>query len=86
MKSHNGLLIRPKLYYRSFGLFFDGTIDKTLISYLNFLNNLQKLEEEVVRAAIGTMRKGTKKERRLWFDKVKAATRKIRLMEAAEGQ
>ena len=50
-------------------------------SYLNFLNNLQKLEEEVVRAAIGTMRKGTKKERRLWFDKVKAATRKIRLIE-----
>jgi hypothetical protein len=29
------------------------------------------------------MRKGTKKERRLWFDKVKAATKRIR-MEAAD--
>ena len=51
-------------------------------SYLAFLNRLQKVEEEVIRAAITTMRKGTKKERRLWFDKVRAATRKIRLAEA----
>jgi hypothetical protein len=52
-------------------------------SYLAFLNNLQKVEEEVIQAAITTMRKGTKKERRLWFDKVRAATKKVR-METAE--
>lgn len=51
-------------------------------SYLAFLNSLQKVEEEVIQAAITTMRKGTKKERRLWFDKVRAATKKIRMEEA----
>ena len=50
--------------------------------YLAFLNKLQKTEEEVIQAAITTMRKGTKKERRLWFDKVRAATKKIRIEEA----
>jgi len=48
-------------------------------SYLAFLNRLQKVEEEVIQAAIATMRKGTKKERRLWFDKVRAATKTIRM-------
>ena len=48
-------------------------------SYLAFLNRLQKVEEEVIQAAITTMRKGTKKERRLWFDKVRAATKDIRI-------
>ena len=52
-------------------------------SYLTFLNQLQKIEEEVIQAAITTMRKGTKKERRLWFDKVRAATKRVR-MEAAD--
>jgi hypothetical protein len=51
-------------------------------SYLNFLNRLQKAEEEVIQAAITTMRKGTKKERRLWFDKVKETTKKMRMEEA----
>lgn len=51
-------------------------------SYLAFLNNLQKVEEEVIQAAVTTMRKGTKKERRLWFDKVRAATKKIRMQTA----
>ena len=51
-------------------------------SYLKFLNSLQKVEEEVIQAAVTTMRKGTKKERRLWFDKVRAATKKIRMQEA----
>ena len=51
-------------------------------SYLTFLSNLQKIEEDVIQAAITTMRKGSKKERRLWFDKVKAATKKIRMNEA----
>ena len=48
-------------------------------SYLAFLNRLQKVEEEVIQAAITTMRKGTKKERRVWFDKVRAATKDIRI-------
>jgi hypothetical protein len=52
-------------------------------SFIAFLNRLQKVEEEVIQAAIASMRKGTKKERRLWFDKVRAATKKIR-MEAAD--
>ncbi|MGD8290591.1 MAG: NF038143 family protein [Desulfobacterales bacterium] len=53
-------------------------------SYLNFLNKLQKVEEEVIQAAISTMRKGTKKERRLWFDKIRSTTRTIRLKFADE--
>jgi hypothetical protein len=52
-------------------------------SYLAFLNQLQKIEEEVIQAAITTMRKGTKKERRLWFDKVRTATKRVR-MEAVD--
>ncbi len=52
-------------------------------SFLSFLNRLQKVEEEVIQAAITTMRKGTKKERRLWFDRVRAETKKIR-SEAAD--
>ena len=51
-------------------------------SYLAFLNKLQKNEAEVIQAAITTMRKGSKKERRQWFEKVKETTRKIRLQEA----
>ena len=51
-------------------------------SYLHFLNSLKKVEEEVIQTAITTMRKGTKKERRLWFDKVRAATKKIRMNDA----
>ncbi len=51
-------------------------------SYLKFLNSLQKTEEEVIQAAVATLRKGTKKDRRLWFDKVRATTKKIRMKEA----
>ena len=51
-------------------------------SYLEFLNRLQKVEAEVIQAAIVTMRKGTKKERRQWFEKVKQVTRKNRIQEA----
>ena len=50
-------------------------------NYLSFLHHLQKLEEEVIEAAITTMRKGTKKERRQWFEKVRATTKKVRLAE-----
>ena len=51
-------------------------------SFLAFLNRLQKFEEEVIQAAITTMRKGTKKERRLWFDRVRVATKKYRMQAA----
>jgi hypothetical protein len=51
-------------------------------SFLAFLNRLQKIEEEVIQAAIATMRKGTKKDRRLWFDQVRAATKKARMAAA----
>ena len=47
-------------------------------SYQNFLSSLTRLEEDVIQAAISTMRKGTKKERREWFDRVREATRKVR--------
>ena len=50
--------------------------------YLEFLNKLQKTEAEVIQAAITTVRQGSKKERRLWYDKVKIATRKFRMEEA----
>ena len=47
-------------------------------SYQNFLSSLTRLEEDVIQAAISTMRKGTKKERREWFDRVRETTRKVR--------
>jgi hypothetical protein len=54
----------------------------TRAMYMNFLNNIHKLEEEVIQAAVTTTRKGTKKERRQWFNKVKAVTREARMSEA----
>ena len=50
-------------------------------NYLAFLSALQKAEEEVIQAAITSMRKGSKKERRQWFQKVKETTKKIRAAE-----
>ena len=52
--------------------------------YQEFLNRLQKTEEEVIQAAIGTVRQGSKKERRLWYDKVRTTTKKFRMEEAEE--
>jgi hypothetical protein len=52
--------------------------------YLNFLNHLHKAETEVIQTSIETMRTGTKKARRQWFQKMNQATRKIRLAEAEE--
>jgi hypothetical protein len=51
-------------------------------SYLSFMSKLQKLEEEVIQAAITTTRKGTKKERRMWFDKVRVTIKAARMTEA----
>jgi hypothetical protein len=50
--------------------------------YLTHLSSLQKLEDDVIQAAITTMRKGSKAERRKWFQKVKEATKQIRQTEA----
>ena len=46
--------------------------------YMELLNKLQKTEEEVIQAAIATVRQGSKKERRQWYDKVRATTKKVR--------
>jgi hypothetical protein len=40
------------------------------------------MEEDVIQAAITTMRKGTKKDRRQWFQNVKEATKSVRRAEA----
>ena len=51
-------------------------------NYLTFLSTLRKAEEDVIQAATTTMRKGTKKDRREWFQKVKDTTKKVRMAEA----
>ena len=43
--------------------------------YLTFIDSLQKAEMEVIQAAITTMRKGSKSDRRLWFKRVEDITR-----------
>ena len=53
-------------------------------NYLAFLSALQKTEEDVIQAATTTMRKGTKKDRRQWFQKVKETTKKVRMAEAEQ--
>ncbi|MDH3798934.1 MAG: NF038143 family protein [Desulfobacterales bacterium] len=53
-------------------------------NYLAFLSALQKTEEDVIQAAITTMRKGTKKDRRQWFQKVKETTKQVRMAEAQQ--
>ena len=51
-------------------------------NYLNFLGTVHKTEEDVIQAAITTMRKSTKKDRREWFQKVSRTTKEIRMAEA----
>ncbi len=50
--------------------------------YTAFLNKLQQMEQEVIQAAITTMRKGSKNERIGWFRKVKETSKKARIEEA----
>lgn len=52
--------------------------------YLSFLNRLQKAEQEVIRAAITSMKRGTKQERLSWFDRVENASREARMEEMKE--
>ncbi|MEE9496669.1 MAG: NF038143 family protein [Desulfobacterales bacterium] len=51
-------------------------------NYLSFLSTLQKAEQDVIQAAITTMRKGTKRDRREWFQKVRDTTKQVRMAEA----
>jgi hypothetical protein len=44
--------------------------------YLSFYGSLLKAEMEVIQAATATMRKGSKKERRRWFEKVEQFSKK----------
>ena len=53
-------------------------------NYQTFLSTLHKAEEDVIQAAITTMRKGTKKDRRQWFQKVKETTKNVRMAEAEQ--
>jgi hypothetical protein len=46
--------------------------------YLAHISSLQKLEEGVIQAAVSSMRKGTKTDRRRWFQKVRETTQKVR--------
>ena len=50
--------------------------------YISFLNALQKAEQEVIQAAITTMKKGAKQERLNWFGRVEEAFKKARMEEA----
>jgi hypothetical protein len=49
--------------------------------YLSFLNELHEIEQEVIQAAITTMRKGSKKDRLRWFRKVQETSKKARMEE-----
>jgi len=57
-------------------------IYKSKGNYLAFLSKLHEVEADVIQAAITTMRKGTKKDRREWFQKVSATTKNVRMAEA----
>jgi hypothetical protein len=50
--------------------------------YLSFIDTLQKAEKEVIQAAVTTMRKGSKSDRRQWFKRVKEISRQTWIDEA----
>lgn len=50
--------------------------------YLSFLRKLQKAEQEVIQAAVTTMRKASKQERAKWFRGLKEAVKEVRMEEA----
>jgi hypothetical protein len=56
---------------------------ETAKNYLAFLNKLHNVEQEVIKATLATMRKGSKKERFSWFRKVQEASKQVRMEEAA---
>lgn len=52
--------------------------------YLLFVNQLQHIEQEVIEAAITTMRKGTRKDRLDWFGRVQETFKKTRIEEVEQ--
>ena len=46
--------------------------------YLAFLNRLQKAEQEVIQAAVTSMKKGSKQERLAWFRRVEEVSKEAR--------
>lgn len=49
--------------------------------YLTFLKKLQKAEQEVIKAAITTMRKASKQDRFRWFRKLEDVVTRVRMKE-----
>ena len=54
------------------------TIYASRQKYLSFLNRLQKAEQEVIQAAVTSMKKGSKQERLTWFRRVGEVTKEAR--------
>ena len=52
-------------------------------AYRSFLDDLHQAEADVIQAAMTTTRKGSKKERVRWFEKVKRATKDAKTVELA---
>jgi len=52
--------------------------------YLTFLQRLQKAEQEVILAAITTMKKGSKQERLNWFGRVEKVSKEMRIKEVEQ--
>jgi hypothetical protein len=64
---------------------YDGMTEvsyQTRGKYLSFIDTLQKAEKEVIQAAVTTMRKGSKSDRRQWFKRVKEISRQTWIDEA----
>jgi hypothetical protein len=46
--------------------------------YRSFLKQLQEKEQEVIQASVRSLKKGSKRERIAWFEKVRETTEKVR--------
>jgi uncharacterized damage-inducible protein DinB len=82
------LLIEHYLHLlNSNGTNYPGLVSATYPSkqkYLSFLNKLQKAEQEVMQAAITSMKRGSKQERLTWFSRVEEAHKKARMEEVEQ--
>ena len=82
------LLIEHYLHLlNSNGTNYPGLVSATYPSkqkYLSFLNKLQKAEQEVMQAAITSMKRGSKQERLTWFRRVEEAYKKARMEEVEQ--
>lgn len=50
-------------------------------NYLTFIQKLERAEQEVIHAAVTGLRKGSKRDRVRWFQKVQEVTRRFRMEE-----